>query len=192
MMEVRACANCRRLFATRKRAQRYCSRECGASIRPRPGGNRRGPQTFRDCAQCGRRFGPIRHLSRRFCSPRCHYENARVPERRRLKPTPAARRAQRRVAFLIQAGRLHRPATCEECGKAGRVEAAHRDYARPADVRWLCISCHRRWDKAEPKGGVTNDRRWDLKSVSVLPGRSNTVFTRTADSSGGDIACPTS
>lgn len=34
------------------------------------GGNRK-PQTFKNCTQCGERFGPIDRLSRRFCSYAC-------------------------------------------------------------------------------------------------------------------------
>lgn len=34
------------------------------------GGNRK-PQTFRNCARCGQRFGPLDRLSRRFCSLSC-------------------------------------------------------------------------------------------------------------------------
>jgi hypothetical protein len=31
----------------------------------------------------------------------------------------------------------------EKCGVVGAVQAHHADYARPLDVSWLCISCHR-------------------------------------------------
>ena len=56
---------------------------------------------------------------------------------------------------MLRAGNVTRPAACEECGATGRkIEAAHRDYSRPLDVRWLCRPCHVRWDKAEPKGGT--------------------------------------
>jgi hypothetical protein len=51
-------------------------------------------------------------------------------------------------------GRMRRPPRCEECNAAAFTEAAHLDYERPEEVRWLCISCHRRWDKADPKGGT--------------------------------------
>lgn len=56
----------------------------------------------------------------------------------------AARRA-------VAAGRLVRPRQCEQCGQQGTVEAAHYDYRQPLNVRWLCHSCHMKWDHAEPK-----------------------------------------
>jgi predicted Zn-ribbon and HTH transcriptional regulator len=60
-------------------------------------------------------------------------------------------RVGERVRMAIRRGVLVRPPTCQNCGIAGRIEAAHGDYTRPLDVRWLCVPCHRRWDVAEPK-----------------------------------------
>ena len=120
----------------------------------RVGGNRK-PQTFKTCEHCGERFGPVERLRRRYCSPACKANAQRVIAPRVRQPaTREARRAQRRVALAIADGRLVRPSACEECGSDGAIEAAHFDYARPEEVRWLCISCHRRWDAAAPKGGV--------------------------------------
>jgi hypothetical protein len=59
------------------------------------------------------------------------------------------------VWHAIKQGVLIRPDACKQCGKVCKPDAAHFDYARPLDVRWLCRSCHVRWDRAEPKGGVT-------------------------------------
>lgn len=69
-----------------------------------------------------------------------------------LGRTPEAHRAQERVLRAVRSGRLHRPTICGQCAGGGPIEAAHEDYARPLDVRWLCRSCHRRWDQAG-KGG---------------------------------------
>lgn len=56
------------------------------------------------------------------------------------------------VRKAIRRGILTRPNTCEECGtKGGAIQAAHRDYSRPLDVRWLCRSCHSIWDHQKPK-----------------------------------------
>lgn len=55
------------------------------------------------------------------------------------------------VQTAIRRGDLIRPDTCERCGRTGRIEAAHHDYSLPLDVRWLCQSCHTRWDREEPK-----------------------------------------
>lgn len=56
------------------------------------------------------------------------------------------------VAKAIKAGELVRPKRCEECGKKKRIiHGAHHDYGRPLDVRWLCVSCHKKWDLAVPK-----------------------------------------
>lgn len=61
------------------------------------------------------------------------------------------RNAGEAVRRAIRSGRLIRPGTCEECGIAGAIEAAHSDYTKPLDVRWLCQPCHRAWDSREPK-----------------------------------------
>ena len=72
---------------------------------------------------------------------------ARHPERAYVM-----RLAGQRVHYAIKTGRLVRPTTCEECGANDRkITAAHYDYARPLDVRWLCHACHVVWDHQEPK-----------------------------------------
>jgi ribosomal protein S27AE len=65
-----------------------------------------------------------------------------------------ALRAQSLVAYHVKCGNLVRPAICEQCGEERRIEAAHKDYRDPLDVRWLCIKCHREWDRIQPKGGT--------------------------------------
>lgn len=63
-----------------------------------------------------------------------------------------SKRAKNRVQRAIRQGKLIRSDTCEECGQKGvAIEAAHSDYNRPLEVRWLCRPCHRRWDRQEPK-----------------------------------------
>jgi predicted DNA-binding protein (UPF0251 family) len=59
--------------------------------------------------------------------------------------------ARSRVAKAIRSGRLVRPDSCEECGKTVFVEAAHLNYHDYMAIRWLCRSCHRRWDAENPK-----------------------------------------
>lgn len=61
-------------------------------------------------------------------------------------------RTAKRVKKAIERGILVRPDICEECGNHGsRIEAAHGDYSKPLDVRWLCPSCHGIWDYHDPK-----------------------------------------
>jgi hypothetical protein len=60
--------------------------------------------------------------------------------------------ASHAVRRALRSGRLTKPTACEACGAGDRViEGAHKDYARPLDVRWLCRPCHRAWDAREPK-----------------------------------------
>ena len=71
----------------------------------------------------------------------------RYPERRRLVANACAA-----VLKAIKLGELVRPTACEQCGSTGvKIDAAHSDYTRPLDVRWLCRRCHVMWDIAEPK-----------------------------------------
>ena len=56
------------------------------------------------------------------------------------------------VAKAIKNGTLKRPLNCENC-KTDLViiEACHYDYDLPLKVRWLCRTCHMRWDRDVPK-----------------------------------------
>lgn len=72
-----------------------------------------------------------------------------------FRPTVEAQRAHNAVLNELLAGRMERPSECSRCGRRNRrIEAAHRDYSKPLEVEWLCTSCHRIEDKANPKGGV--------------------------------------
>jgi hypothetical protein len=113
------------------------------------------PQTFKNCQRCGNRFGPVAHLAKKYCSLRCKYAAQRTGKRTVRKTIAIARAAHSLVRYHIIAGNLVRPTTCEQCGASGcRIEATHYDYSRPLDVRWLCVSCHRRWDREDPKGAT--------------------------------------
>lgn len=84
--------------------------------------------------------------------PERYYRSARRyvqshPERVRL-----TKRGSNAVHRAIKKGDLIRPGSCEECGlQSARIEAAHYDYDKPLLVRWLCPTCHRLWDAAQPK-----------------------------------------
>jgi hypothetical protein len=52
-------------------------------------------------------------------------------------------RAYRKFRKALKAGILHRPKYCEQCGKAGRIDAHHhKGYDFPLEVLWLCRQCH--------------------------------------------------
>lgn len=52
--------------------------------------------------------------------------------------------AYRQFRKALKAGILVRPTSCQECGKAGRVDAHHHNgYDKPLEVLWLCAQCHR-------------------------------------------------
>lgn len=69
--------------------------------------------------------------------------------------TEMQRWAQDAVGTALTQGRLVRQ-SCEQCGHA-KAQAHHDDYAKPLEVRWLCVSCHRVWhwhNEAKNKDGV--------------------------------------
>lgn len=57
----RTCHVCGKRFRGRANAK-LCSTACRRTTRP---------PTFKTCTQCGEKFGPVEHLSRRYCSARC-------------------------------------------------------------------------------------------------------------------------
>ena len=124
------------------------------------GGNKK-PQTFRVCI-CGKEFGPLQTLKQKYCSKRCHYDNAPKTANHKHVATKEAIRAQRTLAYHIQTGKMIRPKSCEECKNIKpRMEGAHFNYIEPLRVRWLCRSCHVKWDKKNPKGGTRIVARWE-------------------------------
>lgn len=86
-------------------------------------------------------------------SRRSKSETARAAQWVKDHPEAATiiRRSISAVQQALRTGRLIRPAACEQCGRICKPQGAHHDYSLPLDVRWLCRSCHSRWDMAEPK-----------------------------------------
>jgi hypothetical protein len=139
----RICVACGRAFEGRS-GRKLCSPECRRFHRPR---------TWVRCEVCRTKF-EVGHLARRFCSAQCRVV-AQTTGRRRVRRTlRKARNAQSLVGYHVRAGNVVKPKRCEECGAEGRIEAAHHDYDRPLWIRWLCRSCHVKWDKREPKGAT--------------------------------------
>lgn len=128
----------------------------------------KGWRRCRICKRASTAAYKLRHRDRRRDVERLH---RRESERSRYSEHPEqkaeanrrwvsknahrARLIQRVSAVVRRAllrGDLVRASACEECGSTeGRIEAAHRDYSMPLDVRWLCRPCHRKWDAAQPK-----------------------------------------
>lgn len=141
-LAVRRCRFCHRIFVG-KASRTACSQLCRELMRS---------PTFLICRRCGQLFGPVNHLDRQFCSRRCAYAAATTGRKTIRKTLTKARSAQSLLRYHVQAGNIVRPSTCEDCGASDRpIEGAHFNYDEPLRVRWLCVSCHRRWDKREPK-----------------------------------------
>lgn len=85
-----------------------------------------------------------------------------------------AQRARGAVRRAINRGALIRPDVCNRCGqspgpaKDGRsqLHAHHHDYAKPLEVEWLCVPCHR---KETPKPDWVKNRA----SLVAHPGEAN-------------------
>ena len=103
---------------------------------------------------CNKEFGPVDRLKKVFCSRDCKHQAMRTGRKTFRKTIQIARNAQSLVAYYISKGKMIRPSICEECKNERKIEAAHYDYAEPLKVRWLCCSCHRKWDKKEPKNAT--------------------------------------
>ncbi len=112
------------------------------------------PQTVVRCEVCRERF-KADHLAQRFCSTRCKAIGQATGRRRIRRAIRKARSAQSLLRYYVKTGLIVRPTRCEACGATDRrIEAAHFNYDEPLRVRWLCRSCHVRWDKREPKGAT--------------------------------------
>jgi hypothetical protein len=79
------------------------------------------------------------------------YESVKAWAERNLERVAIVNRASARVHHALRTGRMIRPDACSACGKRCKPDGAHGDYSKPLEVRWLCRSCHQKWDRAEPK-----------------------------------------
>lgn len=123
----------------------------GVEVANEPRRGRR-PRSYLLCPMCLSIWGPLDHLNRKYCSRRCKAQAQRVAHRKVRRTITKARSAQSLLRYHVQAGNIVRPARCEECGASDRrIEGAHFNYDEPLRVRWLCRSCHVRWDRKFPK-----------------------------------------
>lgn len=51
--------------------------------------------------------------------------------------------ARKKVKNALRAAKLVKPNVCEDCGSTEPLDAHHDDYAKPLEVRFLCLDCHR-------------------------------------------------
>lgn len=130
------CAKCRHRSRARARYQALSVEERRAIVA------RRDPERVRanDAASYQR------NRAKRDAAARAwrleHPEEARAIYRRWVERNRVKRAAHAAVWTAIRSGRLTRPDACERCGAVGSVDGHHDDYARPLDVRWLCVGCH--------------------------------------------------
>lgn len=70
----------------------------------------------------------------------------------------ATRKAHNAVNNGLRDGKVKKPKACQGCGKkTPRLQADHRDYRKPLDVKWLCLKCHA---KAKPAKGHGEKGKW--------------------------------
>lgn len=69
---------------------------------------------------------------------------------------PDAYKAHNAVNNAVRDGKLEK-LPCDFCGDQ-KVEAHHKDYARPLDVVWLCAKCHKRLHANFPQLEGANKR----------------------------------
>lgn len=65
--------------------------------------------------------------------------------RERNQRDAAKQRARKVVTNGVRDGKIHKPDTCEDCGKvvpSRQLHAHHKDYSQPLDIEWLCRWCH--------------------------------------------------
>lgn len=117
------------------------------------------------CCACVKAYAQHRRLTSdrpREIDNRRYHEGKKDPSdysRRFPERAAVSHRASQIVCTAIRKGQLTRPTICEQCGQpSARIEAAHHDYSKPLDVRWLCQRCHRRWDAEQPKTAVFSCR----------------------------------
>jgi hypothetical protein len=105
---------------------------------------------MKSCTKCGAEHDRNHcwckpcHLAynREWCKRNREVRNRWEREWRRKNSAKA--KAIKAVQREVERGRMSRPFTCSECGMSCKPQGHHDDYAKPLEVRWLCIPCHQR------------------------------------------------
>ena len=88
-----------------------------------------------------------------------------VIKNRHLQPNSGALRRSRRYP--------QPPEACPKCGKTGRLDSHHDDYAKPYDVKWFCHACHMahhaelRIQVCLSLGGEVREKPWKRADAEV-------------------------
>lgn len=72
---------------------------------------------------------------------KCQYKRQSRRQRHR-KRSPLVAHAYNASHYAKRVGNLVPAKTCQKCGKPGKVQMHHSDYALPLYVIWLCQICH--------------------------------------------------
>lgn len=115
--------------------------KCGDEIEQK---KQRGPKT-RTCGKC-RDQKQADYYSAWYAKngrKRSGGYSAQIMEWRRQNPEKVA--AHKIVAAALKGRQIINPGKCSTCGKISNyLDAHHEDYLKPLNIRWLCISCHRK------------------------------------------------
>jgi len=89
---------------------------------------------------------------RRARNPQATRADRKKSAREQRRRHPEKMKARKAVTNALQAGRLEKPATCEDCRgdfPPTGLDGHHDDYGKPLEIRWLCRTCHNALHKAE-------------------------------------------
>ena len=72
-------------------------------------------------------------------------------------------RARDKINNSIKAGKIERGRQCQMCGRHARTEGHHWDHlGHPAEIVWLCHSCHRLANK------IQKEQQFDWEQASTV------------------------
>ncbi|HVO73862.1 MAG TPA: hypothetical protein VMT35_07555 [Ignavibacteriaceae bacterium] len=58
------------------------------------------------------------------------------------RDNPLKSKAHQYVLWALRLNVLQKPLECQVCGLIKKLEAHHKDYAKPLEVLWVCKLCH--------------------------------------------------
>ena len=93
------------------------------------------------CSKCESNLDENR-IGMHYCR-KCQNEFQRKSRKKHSELTEGERKKANARSYLhvyIRRGIIHKK-PCEKCGDPN-VQAHHKDYSKPLEVRWLCVKCH--------------------------------------------------